>query len=415
MVTDPPFNSKRMWNAPLGSESVGARFDDVWSMDAVKEDWVEMQEVADPALFHTVVGAGRSAGEPMQAYLSFMAVRLVEMHRVLKPTGSLYLHCDLHAGHYLKQLLDCVFGASNFRNEIVWAYAGAALTAAKKRFPRKHDTILFYTKSRDYYFDNPREDDISEQMTSRWGKYLESDGHTVLYGSIKHERSEEQRSRKRILKREGREPRDGDVAFVVKPSLLRSVWNIPEVRNNERYKESTGWPTQKPLVLYERIVKAGSPENGWVLDPFAGCATSLVAAERNHRRWAGIDLDEVATGITLKRLQQHADGSAFLDLSTQTVNLPNDPPNRTDDDTPKRSPNIKDKCWRMLGDGDRRPCPGCNRKKYYDDFHLDHIVPRSKDGENTDRNLQLLCGACNLRKGNRLSMKELRASWNQQA
>ena len=408
---DPPFNSQRLYNAPLGSEAAGATFDDTWRMDALKEEWAELQEAADPSMHHTVVGGGLAAGESMQAYLCFMALRLVECHRVLKPTGSLYLHCDPTSSHYLKQLLDCIFGRRNFRNEIIWHYLGGALTSALRVFPRKHDVIFFYTKGDEYTFDNPREDELSDQMKSRWGKYLEADGRTVLYGSIKHEKAESERSARRIRKREGRDPRDDDVAFVARPSLLRTVWNIPEIRNNPKYRESTGWPTQKPLKLLERIIEASSEPGDMVLDPFCGCATAMVAAERLGRHWAGIDIDEVATGITLKRLQEHADGAAFLDLSTQTVHLPKQPPTRTDADAPQRSRNIREILWHKLGSGDRRPCPGCDREKYYDDFHLDHIVPRSKGGLDIDENLQLLCAACNGRKGNRLTMSELRATW----
>ena len=411
---DPPFNTDRLYNAPLGSAAAGAKFDDTWTMNGVKAEWAELQEVADPAMHHTVVGAGLSAGESMQAYLCFMALRLQECHRVLKPTGSLYLHCDPTASHYLKQLLDCIFGRGQFRNEIVWHYLGGALTAASRVFPRKHDTIFFYTRGDGYHFHNPREDELSEQMKTRWGKYLEADDRTVLYGSIKHEAAESQRARQRILKREGREPVDDDVAFIAKPSLLRSVWNIPEIRNNPKYKESTGWPTQKPLTLLERIIAASSNPGDVVLDPFAGCATAMVAAERLGRQWAGIDIEETAVGITLKRLQDESDAAVHnVDLDglregLPAVHLPKHPPLRTDPDRPTRSPLIRAIRWHELGTGERRPCPGCRRRKYFDDFDLDHITPRAKGGLDADDNLQLLCSSCNRIKGSALTMTELR-------
>ena len=411
---DPPFNTRRIYNAPLGSAAAGAKFDDTWSMDGVKAEWAELQEQADPAMYHTIVGAGRSADESMQAYLSFMALRIQEMYRVLKPTGSLYLHCDPTASHYLKQMLDCIFGRRNFRNEIIWHYKGGALTAAKRHFPRKHDTIFFYSKTDDYFFDNPREDQLSEQMKIRWGKYMEPDRRTVRYGSIKHEKLEAERSRRRILKQEGREPIDHDVAFTAQPSLLRSVWDIPEIRNSAKYKESTGWPTQKPLKLLERIIKASSRPDDLVMDPFCGCATTMVAAERLNRQWAGVDIDEVAVGITQKRLQDEADAAVHsVDLSglkegLPTLHLPPSPPKRTDPDRPVRSPRIREIRWAELGTGERRPCPGCSRPKYYDDFDLDHITPLSKDGIDADENLQLLCSPCNRIKGNRLTMPELK-------
>ena len=151
---DPPFNSNRLYNAPLGSKAAGAQFDDTWSMDGVKSEWAELQEAADPAIHHTVIGAGLSVGEPMQAYLSFMAVRLQECHRVLEPTGSLYLHCDPHAAHYLKQLCDCIFGPSRFRNEIVWKRTSTK-SLGTQRYARDSDRILYYAKSGEFTWGRP--------------------------------------------------------------------------------------------------------------------------------------------------------------------------------------------------------------------------------------------------------------------
>ena len=143
---DPPFNAKRLYNAPLSSPAAGAQFDDTWTMDGVKTEWMELQEAADPALYHTVVGAGLSVGDAMQAYLAFMAPRLAEVWRVLKPNGSMYLHCDPHASHYLKQLCDCIFGQRRFRNEIVWKRTSTK-SLGTQRYARDGDRILYYTKS----------------------------------------------------------------------------------------------------------------------------------------------------------------------------------------------------------------------------------------------------------------------------
>ena len=155
-----------------------------------------------------------------------------------------------------------------------------------------------------------------------------------------------------------------------------------------------------------------------VLDPFCGCATTMVAAERLGRQWAGIDIDEVAVGITQKRLQDESDAAVHnVDLDGLReglpslhlpLHLPPHPPKRTDPDAPVRSANIRAIRWAQLGDGDRRPCPGCGRHKYFDDFDLDHIVPRAKGGIDADDNLQLLCSPCNRIKGRRLTMVELR-------
>lgn len=172
---DPPFNSNRVYNAPLGSDAAGAQFDDTWQMDGHKAEWLDMLEAADPAIYHTVYGAGLVAGDSMQAYLAFMALRLIELERVLKPTGSLYLHCDPHASHYLKQLCDCVFGLNRFQNEIVWKRTGTKALGVQ-RYARDSDRILYYAKSPNDYVWNQQYRPYDPEYVRKAYRHDDGDG-----------------------------------------------------------------------------------------------------------------------------------------------------------------------------------------------------------------------------------------------
>ncbi len=365
----------------------------------------------------------------MAAFLCWLGVRLLEMHRILREDGSLYLHIDHTAHDYVKALMDAIFGRKNFRNEIVWHYRSGALTGAQNVYPRKHDTILFYSRSNTWTFNQPREKSISDQMQERWGHYLEKDGRTVLYGSIKHERREEARSRKRIEREHGREPQDSDVAFIVRPSLVRSVWtDIPEVRNNSRYRESVGYPTQKPLALYERVIRASSNKGDLVLDPFCGCATTIIAAERAERQWVGMDIWDQARDTVIQRLQQEGlagpDGETDRLLTFGQVGYSTVPPIRSDDGE-TAAPVLKTKqkiaeppgpkmsraeMVQFLIEQNDMICQGCDRQ--FDDplyLQLDHKTPRAEGGLNHISNRMLLCGPCNRIKSDKLTLNGLRA------
>ena len=163
---DPPFNSNKTYAAPIGSEAAGAAFKDTWTLSDVDEAW--HGEIADrePALYAIIDAARQSHGNGMKSYLIMMAVRLLEMHRVLKDTGSIYLHCDPTASHYLKLLMDAVFGGANFRNEVVWHYR--RWPAEQRNFQRMHDTLLFYSYRKDVNVFNKLMHPLSPGTQKRW-------------------------------------------------------------------------------------------------------------------------------------------------------------------------------------------------------------------------------------------------------
>lgn len=219
--------------------------------------------------------------ENVSAYLDYMKPRVKELYRVLKPTGSFYYHCDWHASHYIKMLLDTdyLFGYRNFRNEIVWCYETAG--KSKKHFSRKHDIILFYTKSDSYTF-NYKDVTIPRKRGKHMKIGFDEDGREY----------EEKRDRKtgkiyRWYFDEGRLPIDywTDIQFI-----------------NRSEAQRLGFPTQKPEALLKRIVKASSNEGDLVLDAFCGCGSTLIAAHREKRRWVGIDISPTACRVMAKRL-----------------------------------------------------------------------------------------------------------------
>ena len=238
-------------------------------------------------------------GAEMHNYLQFMLPRLVEIHRVLKSTGSFYLHVDPTASHYLKVLLDGIFGAGNFRNEIVWHYGKMSNTS--DNFPRNHDIILRYSKSSNATFFPIKGGD--SEYRNRFKRFLT--GNKVLYGSVKHKTDKLITGRARKVSKElGRSLNDSDILydFDVEFKKQSDVMYVPIIKGNAN--ESTGYPTQKPLALLERIIKASTNEGDIVLDPFCGCATACVAAANLQRKWIGIDINKKAIEIGNKRLQE---------------------------------------------------------------------------------------------------------------
>ena len=360
---DPPFNSNRHYEAPIGSKAAGASFKDAWTLADV--DVHEHGELADrnPAA-HAVIDAARQAhGKGMQSYMIFMAVRLLELHRVLKPTGALWLHCDPTASHYLKNLLDAVFGHGNFLNEVIWAYRTGGVS--KRWFGRKHDVLLYYA--------------------AQHGK------HTF---HVEKERSYNRNNKPYRFK--GVEEFEDDNGCWYTMAALRDVWELNAIGRSS--KERTGYPTQKPLALLERVIRASSNPGDLVLDPFCGCATTLVAADRLQRDWVGIDLSPTAVRLVHDRIGQDRGiwgGPNALDT----------PPRRTD---LGNLPNYRTHRHRLYG-AQEGICAGCATHFPFRIMEVDHILPRSRGGTDHPENLQLLCSACNRSKGGR-TMAEWRAA-----
>ncbi|MBC6409577.1 MAG: GIY-YIG nuclease family protein, partial [Ekhidna sp.] len=299
---DPPFNKKKTFTAPIGSSAEGASFSDIFREEDVKEDWLkDIKE--DHYAIHKLLSAikdieGKSSYN--FCYLAYMAVRLMECHRVLKDTGSLYLHCDPVMSHYLKLLLDCIFGEKKFRNEIVWCYKSGG--TSKRYFSRKHDIIFFYSKESVYNFNLEKEKSYGQTGGGQSGKvkyYQDEKGAYSIVGA-------------------------------------KDWWQISMLSTT--HSERTGYPTQKPLALLERIIKASSPQDGMVLDPFCGCATTCVAAERLKRKWIGIDVSVKAYELVKERLGKEVENKGTL-FYEKLVRFNTDPPIRDDKDA--YSPNRK--------------------------------------------------------------------------
>ena len=324
----------------------------------------------------------------MGAFICWLAVRVLELHRILKSTGSIYLHIDHTAHAYVKAMMDAIFGRTNFRNEIVWAYRKWAVSA--NQFVRNHDVLLFYAKSHNVTF-NVQYVPVSEGTKKRW-----------------------KGRKQQALFIDGVRTADSTVEDAESP--CPDWWPISIINPNA--KERIGYPTQKPLALYERIIKASSNEGDIVLDPFAGCATTCVAAERLGRSWIGIDLNKPARKVILSRLQTETTKSMAWG---KVVKTPSKPPKRTDRGeeaapeltltSPKpKAPRLTARELRrrlILDDGMK--CQGCGWIPHHEEYlEVDHKIPKSAGGRDDIRNRVLLCSPCNGAKGNRLTLAELR-------
>ena len=396
IATDPPFKKGRDFHATPSSVDRSARFEDRWRWDKdVHPTGLTRSRTTGRPYGRSFRRPAKRSATTWPPYLAYMAVRFMEMHRVLRNDGLLYLHCDFTAGHYLKMLLDAIFGHKNFRNEIVWCKMGGG--QPKSDFPRKHDTIFRYSKSGVYTFND---EVVRVAYDSDYAATVFAGEDTRAPGKTYHP-----------------DPRG---------KIVEDWWDgIRRPYGKAHY----GYPTQKPVELYERIIASSTNVGDFVLDPFCGCATTIAAAERLDRQWIGADIWEGAYNLVVQRLVdeglKHPDSDEIKILERGEVVPTTDPPRRDDDDE-VAAPVLKLKLqrpkerWQTLSRveivnhlapaqtvADLIVCAGCGRALEREFMELDHIQPRADGGANDISNRILLCRPCNGNKRQDLTLTGL--------
>ena len=498
IATDPPFNTNR------NREGVGGKYVDQWRWgDNVHYEWMDqMRErgTEGEALIEVVEAAMHAHSLNLGAFLCFMGVRLLEMKRVLKPTGSVYVHIDSTASHYVKAAMDAVFGTDNFRNHITWRRATAHNDA--NQYGRICDHILYYVHSEDSYWDGmaiatPKDE---EQMSDSYpsqddrGRYRPADLTGPAHGggngspSTMPWKGYDVFSRGRVWSA----PKTGRYAKWIEEHILPGYLSIKGVHDRldaldkadmihhpkkgttgwpglKRYaqadtgtppqdlilrplgftnfdkgdSEYTGYPDQKRVGLYEKFILASCPPDGIVLDPFAGCGTTIVSAKKHSRDWVGIDRSDDARAMILcnlagikkddlAKLRQKMESidPGYVDrmLAKHNAHFTEEPPVRTDDGemaapalgqvyAPEKKAALfnKERMRQMLFDQFGPQCWGCNYEAPADAgdrqvryLELDHINPKAQGGVDDLHNRGLCCPPCNQTKGMRYTMVGLR-------
>ena len=466
IATDPPFNKSKDFHATPDSLAAGASFQDRWTWERdVHPEWIDQLKNDYPELMEAIESAQHAHSDGMGAYMCFMAVRLLEMRRVLNKGGSIYLHCDPTASHYLKAVMDAIFGWQNFRNEINWRRNESGAKGSQhssKRWGNNVDHLLFYAKGKESRFEPriirdlteadiirmfPKTDEngqryntkmtawCSPSMGARPNLCYEFQGHYPPYPSgwrLGPKRMEEEYQKGNIAVLDDKlERRSYAKDYMgVSPGNL---WTEAELLLAAQSSERTGYPTQKPVALYERLIKASSDEGDIVFDPFAGCATTCVAAEKLKRQWIGIDIWNKASEVIIERLNKErlfaprrtrrTKENLQTFLFAEDFHFTDNLPIRTDDGEPAApflrvkevAPEPKDRKMSrqemmdfLLKQSGIR-CEGCFRT--FDDplyLELDHNTPRKDGGWNHISNRILLCSPCNRIKAHRFTLSGLR-------
>ena len=444
----------------------GQKFKDTWKWTELDVRWLGEIDRRNPALSAVINAARLTQGDSTAAYLTMMGIRLLELHRVLKDTGSIYLHCDPTASHYLKSSMDAIFGKKNFRNELVWKRTNAHSGA--RRYGPIHDIVLFYSRGGRYVWNNiyqPYDEAYVEknyrQMDKKSGRYK----HCQLTGPGTREGSSglpwrgydptptgrhwalpsvsampgwfespagysEMSTQERLdvlneqglvylPKKKGGIPSFKRYLSIMQGRPVQDVFtDIDPIA--PRGAERTGWKTQKPVALLQRIIKASSNPGDVVLDPFAGCATACEAAEIEGRQWVGIEYCEAGAEIIQLRLDKADLGHlGSLEDIRRKVTIRYDIPIRTDAEGIALAKKQKTKAYKTEANFDylygkqRGICNGCYMSLPWEKFTFDHIKPQVQGGGHELDNLQLLCHTCNSTKGVG-TMKDLRARLKKQ-
>jgi DNA modification methylase len=410
---DPPFNSNKNFSAPIGSVAAGTSFEDMWTWKDVDKEYLGEMINDYPFMVNVIQAIDVMHSKSMKAYITYMGQRLIEMKRVLKPSGTIYLHCDPVASHYLKIIMDRLFGKSNFRSDIIWKRSQPKNDS--KSFGNNNDRILMYTKSNKFTF-NKTYSSYDHEYIKKQYKHVEKnsgrlyrpgplDAHGLQGGGYEYEWNGREHLWRLPKKSMEKLHNEGKIHYSSKGLAnkklyldeakgvpVQSLWDdIKFVKG----KEDTGYPTQKPLELLRRIIKTSSNEGDIVLDPFCGCATACVASQQLNRKWIGIDISEVSPQIVASRIQ--SDAGIFTDfIHLDCIKDPKKYPKRESLKKLNKANSKNDLYKQQKG-----ICKGC--EVYFDSRHLevDHIIPKSKNGPDAYENYQLLCGHCNKVKGNR--------------
>ncbi|MCY4656055.1 MAG: DNA methyltransferase [Gammaproteobacteria bacterium] len=430
---DPPFNSNAIYAAPIGSKAAGAAFKDAWTLSDV--DLIEHNRLKRESewLYALIFAAGKSHSKSMFSYLLMMASRLQEMKRILKDTGSIYLHCDPTASHYLKMIMDGIFGKKKYRNVIVWQ-RHTSLAKGSQHLPKSWgtttDILLFYANDgaelRPYrpltqeeeikqfplvdehgerYYNDSAHIWSTPNMGARPNLNYEWRGFVNPHPSgwrLAKERLEEEYQKGNFVIREDGKLERRKYKRDFRGKQVGNLWTDISLPLGE---ERVGYPTQKPLALLDRIIRASSKEGDMVLDPFCGCATAMVAAELCGRQWCGIDLSSKAAELVVSRIQSQRDLFSFRDIHHRT-----DVPIRTD--ISRKTASTASERFQLknsLYDEQEARCNLCLDE--FEDRHLelDHIHPIAKGGKDWIDNFQLLCSNCNRVKRDR-TQDEARAT-----